>query len=105
MATAFREDPATGRWNTVVIPVTDQSFVVRPAASAGRWELLRESGDQPALPCLGDFDTAGVLRCGTGDQFSMNRDDRTFISHLFGVGSAGVAGLSAATVSGKCVGS
>lgn len=102
MATAYRQDPATGRWKTLVLPVTDQRFRVRPGPQSGRWELVQEGNDAPALPCAGDFDPAGLLRCGTGDQFRMNRNTLTFESHLFGADSATLQELTAATVVGTC---
>lgn len=98
-ATAYRQDPATGRWKTLVIPVADQRFVVRRAAAPGRWELAWEGGEPATLACPGDFDAAGRLRCGTGDQFEMNRSTLMFESHLF---SAGNAGLTALTAVGAC---
>ncbi len=100
-ATAYRQDPATGRWKTLVFPVGDQRFRVRPAAS-GHWELVREGHEEPVFPCAGDFDPAGLLRCGTGEQFAMNRDTLTFASHLFGVESGDVQQLTAPTVTGAC---
>jgi len=102
-ATGYRQDPATGRWKTLVVPVTDQRFLVRPGAASGRWELAREGNDAPPLPCPGDFNPAGLLRCGTGDQFEMNRNSLMFTSHLFGAGSNGMRELTAVTVTGACV--
>lgn len=104
-ATAYRQDPGTGRWKTLVLPVPDQRFLVRPAARPGRWELAREGSDAPPLACIGDFDPTGLLRCGTGDQFAMNRNTLAFESHLFGAESAALKDLTAATVTGTCTGS
>jgi hypothetical protein len=102
-ATAYRQDPATGHWKTLVIPLPDQRFLVRPAAGPGRWALVREGSNTPPLACAGDFDPAGFLPCGTGDQFGMNRDTLTFTSHLFDVGKGDMEQLTAATVTGTCV--
>jgi hypothetical protein len=102
VATAYRQDPGTGRWKTLVIPLPDQRFLLRPAAGPGRWELAREGSDAPPLACAGDFDPAGFLRCGTGDQFGMNRNTLNFESHLFTPGSAALDDLTAATVVGAC---
>lgn len=99
--TAYREDPVTGRWKTLVFPVKDQRYLVRRAAS-GHWELVREGGEPAALPCPGDFDAAGRLRCGTGDQFEMNRNTLMFESHLFGAETTGLKALTAATAAGTC---
>jgi hypothetical protein len=82
--------------------VTDQRFLVRPGAASGRWELAREGNDAPPLACAGDFDPSGFLRCGTGDQFGMNRNTLNFESHLFDVDSAALQALTAATVTGTC---
>jgi hypothetical protein len=102
VATAYRQDPGTGRWKTLVIPLPDQRFLVRPADGPGRWELAREGSDAPPLACAGDFDPAGFLRCGTGDQFGMNRNTLNFESHLFGADSATLQELTDATVVGTC---
>lgn len=102
VATAYRQDPGTGRWKTLVIPLQDQRFLVRPATGPGRWELAREGSDAPPLACIGDVDPAGLLRCGTGDEFTMNRTALTFESHLFGPDSASLKSMTAATVVGAC---
>jgi hypothetical protein len=99
--TAYREDLVTRQWKTLVFPVGDQRFLVRRAAS-GHWELVREVGEPAALPCPGDFDAAGRLRCGTRDQFEMNRNTLMFESHLFGAESASLNALTAATAAGTC---
>lgn len=101
VATAYRQDPANGRWKTLVFPVADQRFLVRPAAP-GQWELVREGHEETVFPCGGTFDPAGLLRCGTGDQFAMNRDTLTFVSHLFAADNSDVEQLTAATVMGAC---
>jgi len=99
--TAYWEDPATGQWKTLVFPVGDQRFLVRRAAS-GHWKLVREVGEPAALPCPAGFDAAGRLRCGTGDQFEMNRNTLLFESHLPSADTAGLKGLTAATAAGSC---
>jgi len=102
VATAYRQDPGTGRWKTLVLPLPDQRFLVRPAAGPGRWELAREGGVEPPVPCAGDFDATGLLRCGTGDAFGMNRNTLTFESHLFAAEREGLQEMTAATVTGTC---
>lgn len=102
VVTAYRQDPATGRWKTLVLPVTDQRFLVRRPGSAGPWELVWVGNGGLVLPCTSGFDPAGRLRCGTGDEFELDRKTSSFTSHLFGPGSRDLAALTAATVTGAC---
>lgn len=103
MATAYRRDPVTGGWDTLIIPVGDQRFLVRPGSRPGRWELVWEGNAGPALPCTDDVDMAGLLRCGPDAPFEMDRKRLTFTSHLFGAGTADLDALMATTVTGTCV--
>lgn len=104
-ATAYRQDTATGKWKTLVIPVEDQRFRVRPARSgpAGkRWELVREGTEPLTLPCAADVDTAGSLHCGAGDEFVLNRETLVFESHLFSSANSKLTALTALTAAGTC---
>jgi hypothetical protein len=100
-ATGYRYDPDRDRWKTLVIPVADQRFrlVAKPS---GRWELVRDGSEPLTLACDGGFDATGWLRCGTGDQFTMNRNLLIFESHLFSADNSGLKSLTALTAAGRC---
>jgi hypothetical protein len=102
VATAYRFDPARGRWKTLVLPVTGQSFLVRPGA--GRpWEIVWQGGDGTTLACAGDFDAAGELRCGDEQLFTVSRTTLTFSSRVFGRANGNLGDdLAAATITGQC---
>lgn len=101
VATAYRFDPARERWKTLVLPVTGQSFLVRPGGGQ-RWALVWQ-GDGTTLPCDGDFDTAGELRCGGERLFTVNRGTLTFTSRVFGQANGNLGDdLTAATITGRC---
>lgn len=102
VATAYRFDPARERWKTLILPVTGQSFVVRPGAG-GLWELVWERGDGTTLSCAGDFDAADELRCGGEQLFTLNRGTLTFTSRVFGRANGSLGDdLAAATITGRC---
>lgn len=101
VATAYRFDPARERWKTLVLPVTGQSFLVRPGGSQ-QWELVWQ-GDGTTLPCDGDFDAAGELRCGGERLFTVNRGTLIFTSRVFGQANGNLGDdLTAATITGRC---
>jgi hypothetical protein len=64
--------------------------------------LVWEGDDGPALPCTDDVDTAGLLQCGIGAPFEMDRKRLTFTSHLFRTGTGDLDALMATTVTGTC---
>jgi hypothetical protein len=102
VATAYRFDPARDRWKTLVLPVTGQSFLVRPGADAP-WELVWRGGDGSVLSCAGDFNAAGELRCGGERLFTVNRSALTFTSRVFGQANGNLGDeLAAATITGRC---
>lgn len=103
VATAYRREPGRERWNTVVFPVGDQRFLLRRSVGpTGGWELVWTGGNNQVLPCAADFNAAGVIRCGSADQFEMNRIALTFTSHLFGGTLSDGQDLVAATATGTC---
>lgn len=94
-----------------MIPVTDQDFHVQRSAGPGEsrtrsWEVRRTGDAEVLLKCPGDFDAAGVLRCGPpgAGAFEMNRNALTFTSHVFGASGLANPALTAATVTGTCRG-
>ena len=101
VATGYQLQPGPKeRWKTIVFPVQDQKFEVRALKRMpGRWELVQSNDPRKTLPCQGDFDGDGLLRCGNGDQFEMNRTTLTFTSHLIGETPGQ---LTAATSTGQC---
>lgn len=102
VATAYRFNPARQRWQTLILPVDRQSFLIRPG-SASAWELVWTGGDGSVSACEGDPGAAGGLRCGAEQLFTFAAATRAFSSRVFGAdnGSLG-AELVAATITGEC---